>query len=106
MWAYLTFLGIFLLAGLVLLFLRKIDADVRRSLLGLSWTITTTGALLFFFRYQQIPYLGMDVFRTLLEALAIVWLGLIIRSARKTIPQKKLDEAVRARKEKYLPKAK
>ncbi|CAN5195043.1 hypothetical protein BH11PAT4_BH11PAT4_6040 [soil metagenome] len=107
MWAYVVFIGIFLVGAIALLFLKKkVPQDLHNQLSSLTWTVSILGGFLFFFRFVRIPYLGTDLLRLLLELAALIWLGVILFSIKKAAPKAKLDALVQERKDKYLPKAK
>ncbi len=107
MWAYVTFVGIFAISAVALLFLRKkLSVELHTQLSSLSWTVAILGTILFFFRYVRIPYLGTDLLRLILELAALIWLGYIVVSLKRAAPVAKLANLVEERREKYLPKPK
>jgi hypothetical protein len=103
---YVVLTGLCLIAGITLLFIRTIRPGLRERFLSFSWTNFTLGLILFFFRYERIPLLGMDVWRFVQEVAMIIWIVLIYRYWQVKIPAERLAERVIAHKEKYLPKPK
>ena len=103
--AYEVLLIIFFLGGIITLFRPKYE-PVRERFSVFFWTNAILGLILFFFRYQDIPLLGMDFFRFTLEVTAAIWLFFITRFSLQVYPQKKLEDQIAERKNKYLPKAK
>lgn len=107
MWGYITFIALFTITAIALLFLKKKVAPVLYAQLStLSWTVAILGGLLFFFRYVRIPYLGTDIVRTILEVSAVIWLIWISISYKKLVPVMKQAELIEERRTKYLPKPK
>jgi hypothetical protein len=103
--AYLAFVTLSIIVALVLLFLPVHTASKQR--LGtLLWTNGAIGIVLFFFRYQQIPLLGMNLWRLIQEIVFVAWLLFILRFMRKQIPADRFTEKVIERRNKYLPKPK
>jgi hypothetical protein len=105
-WAYLGLIITCLVAAVAMLFAKRLRPGLRERISSFGWYNAVIGTILFFFRYQRIPLLGMDGWRFLQEIGMIVWLILIIRYARVAIPQQSLAEQVVAHKAKYLPKPK
>lgn len=105
MYVYIGMTGAFALLGIILLFL-KLHPALKSQISGFLWTQVATAIFLYFFRTQQIPYLGMDMLRVLQEFSIVAWIGYLVWYF--FVPYKgelRADEAV-IRKEKYLPKAK
>ncbi|MBU6389340.1 hypothetical protein KGQ71_02380 [Patescibacteria group bacterium] len=105
-WEYVGVLGILLVLGITLLFLKKIRPALRESLSNFAWTNLVLGVIIFFFRYQQIPLLGMDLWRFLQEVEMVIWLIVILRYRVVVYPQEKLEEKVISYKSRFLPKPK
>jgi len=99
-------LALFLVGGLVSLFVKRIPEGLRRRFNALCWNNLVIGLILFFFRYQRIPLLGMDIWRFVQEIVLIVWLVIIFRYWRRQLPKERFSEQVIAHKQKYLPKKK
>jgi len=104
-WAYLA-LVVACLIGAIILALWKEDYSFKQPLYQLLWTNFWIGIFLFFFRYQALPILGMDIWRFIQEVAIVVWLVSIVRTYRRKLPHEQLTAKVTAYKEKYLPKAK
>jgi hypothetical protein len=102
-WVYAGIVIALLVAGIVLLFLR-IRPILKGKLLSFFWTNALIGLVLYFFRDQRIPFLGMDIWRLLHEIGMIVWINNIIWYSRTGLQKVKLHEKVAERREKYLPK--
>jgi len=102
-WFYVGVIGAFLVGGIVIIFL-KIRPTVKARISNLCWTNVVLGLLLYFFRDQRVPYVGMDIFRFFQEIGMVIWINTIIWYARNQIPKEKLAEAVTERRTKYLPK--
>ena len=104
MWAYIAFIALSLIGIIATVVFRK---RIHPTLSNRIYSITTTqivlGALLFFFRFYQIPYLGMDIWRTIQEVTALIWLGFIIVYAQRVLPKQLLKEQAELRRNKYLP---
>jgi hypothetical protein len=105
MWAYLVFLGICFL-GTILCLVIRFYLPLRTRLTNLFLTNVVLGAILFFFRYQQVPLLGMDILRTLQEIGFVIWLIIIVSHIRVAKPKEALAALVEERRTKYLPKPK
>ena len=103
---YVIMLALFLVGGLVSLFVKRIPEGLRRRFNALCWNNLVIGLILFFFRYQRIPLLGMDIWRFVQEIVLIVWLVIIFRYWRRQLPKERFSEQVIAHKQKYLPKKK
>lgn len=106
MWPFAGFLILSLVVAIALLFIKKMDANLHEGLSNLCWTFALVGGLLFFCRYTQIPYLGNDLIRLILELACVAWLVVIIIAARKALPAAKLQTKIEDRRTKYLPKPK
>jgi hypothetical protein len=107
MGGYVGFIGSTILIIIVLLVLGKRgNPNLKRRIRNWAITQLLIGGILFFFRYYRVPYLGMDIFRTIQELLALVWLGFIVVYAYKVLPLEILQEHVEARRKKYLPESK
>ena len=97
---------ILLLIGAVLSLAVRMPGRLNERLGALCWNNLWLGALLFFFRYQHVPILGMDIWRFLQELVIIIWLYRIVRNFLRTYPQQRLAERVAEYRGKYLPKPK
>jgi len=101
---YLVYSGIFLVGLIILVLLRKrIQPNLRDQLGSVCWTNLGLSLVLFFFREQSIPLLGMDLWRFLQECATVIWIFFIVRFYLKTYRQEAVSELVKARREKYLP---
>lgn len=105
LWLYVGLLGLFLIAGIVLAFI-KMDSAYKNRWLNFLFGNVGIGILLYFFRDQRLPYLGMDLIRVLHEIGILVWLNSVIWYARTTYREQQLQHIAIDRKSKYLPKAK
>jgi len=104
---YLGYCAIFLIGLIILLILHKrIKPSLRDQLASVCWTNLGLGVVLFFFRQQAIPLLGMDLWRFIQECATVIWIFFIFRSYVQNHPQEVMSELVKARREKYLPKKK
>lgn len=74
----------------------------KASNLGL--TIGVIGIMLFFFRQQNIFFLGWRFWFLLWFVGLIIWKARIVRFFLKRVPEIRSEQADRERKEKYLPK--
>lgn len=105
-WAYAA-LGIAsLILGIALIFTKKLHPGLRERLSTLAWTEVILSAILFFCRYQRIPYFGIDGLRTLQEIGLVIWVIITARYARVQLPADRLAAAIEEKRQKYLPKAK
>jgi hypothetical protein len=104
MWGYVAFLVLSLIVFILMLVPALKLHETLKSRFKL-WGITQViiGALLFFFRFYQIPYLGMDLWRMILEVTALAWLISIAVYAYKKLPSQLIKEQAEARRNKYLP---
>ena len=103
---YLVMLGVFLALAIALIFMKKVRTSLKDRLYSFLWTNIILGLILFFFRVQQIPLLGMDIWRFIQEIAIVIWIALIVRFYRKVYRKEALIQKVEERKTKYLPKAK
>lgn len=106
MWYYIGFAAICYILLIVMLFLKKINPEIKTRVN--SFLVTNIWLCLFFgfFRYQRIPIMGMDFIRTLQIVVAIFWIISIIRFKKIILPQIILHQKVEERRNKYLPKPK
>lgn len=106
---YLAILFGCLLAGLVVLLLRRFQTInalralmLRYALFGFTFGIV--GLLLFVFRQQRVFFLGWRMWFAVLDITMAVWLFRLLKYTFKRVPAIRAEQADRARKEKYLPK--
>jgi hypothetical protein len=104
-WLYLGLVLLFLLAGIVLLFVRM-NTEYKNRWLNFLFGNVAIGILLYFFRDQRLPYLGMDLLRGIHEIGILVWLNSVIFYYRTTYKKEQMQQIAIDRKSKYLPKAK
>jgi hypothetical protein len=104
-WFYLGLLALLFIVGMVTLFL-KIRPSVKGRIQNLIWVNFFLGMVLYFFRDQRIPFIGMDILRFIQELALIFWINGIVLFARTQVPKETIAEKVAARKSKYLPKSK
>lgn len=102
---YLVLLGLLLLGGTISLIFR-LPGRLNRQISELCWNNLWIGAVLFFFRYQHIPILGMDLWRLLQEIAIVVWFSIIILRFRQSYPKERLADKVLEYRTRYLPKSK
>lgn len=102
---YIGLIGVLTLAAIVLSFW-KLPERLRGPLLQLSWGNAVTGLILLFCRTQEIPFLGMDLWRFIQEVAIVIWLLVIGISYLRHRKQERLDQKVAAYKNKFLPKKK
>ena len=105
-WVYVGLIGACVLGGIAMIFVKKLRAGLRERISSFCWNNAVIGLILFFFRYERIPLLGMDGWRFIQELGMIVWIVFIVQYYRIAIPQQNLKEQVAAHKSKYLPKPK
>lgn len=105
MWGYVGFIGLCWLVGIGGNFL-PIHRSLKSRILSLAWTNAILGIFLFFFRFEGIPLLGMDIWRLLQEILTVVWIISIIRYSRTHLKHELMSEKVTSYRQKFLPKAK
>lgn len=101
-WEYVGLIGLCLLVAIVTLFL-KIRPSLRSRIQNFAWSNVAIGLVLYFFRDQRVPYLGMDLLRFLQELGMVFWINGIVLFARKGMQKEVLAEQVQSRREKYLP---
>ncbi len=100
-----------LVLGVVLFMLRHYQSDhLKQEVLGRFASLATTGGILsviwFWFRQQRIPFLSWRFWMVMIVAGILVWLVKIIRYTRERLPAIKAEQAIRERRQRYLPKAK
>ena len=105
-WVYGGLLIVFLLVGIGLIFWKKLYPTLKHQLSAMVWFNFFLGAILFFFRYQRIPLLGMDLWRFIQEIEIVIWILLILRYRLVKYPKEMISQKVVSYKSKYLPKAK
>lgn len=106
MWYFLATVIASLLGIIVILFLKKrARPSLTTRISNLLWTYLIAGSLLFFVRQQQIPLLGMDLWRFLFELAIIVWIVSIVRFYRTGYKKELVQEKIEERRQKYLPKS-
>lgn len=103
-WDLLIIFGAFVLIAMIIFFLfrklkYKAQRQIKRHLFNLFLTIGLVGILLWFFRVQQIPYIGGRFTFYLLALVFIVWGGWILYF---TIFKLKRDIKKEQEKEKFL----
>lgn len=69
-------------------------------------TMGVLGLILFFFSYEQIHLFGAKFWYILWLAVSLVWLGMTLWYALRTVPSKRAAAKERIEREKYLPKSK
>ncbi len=86
---------------------QKLDDRYARMLGGRIGTMLVTlgilGVLLYFFSYERIRLFGSRFWYLFWVIGLIVWAGFIVRFAKKTIPELKQKEGIRAQMRKYFP---
>jgi hypothetical protein len=102
MWAYVGFTAACWILGIALAFL-KIHANLKTTLARFLWANALIGPLLWFFRYERLPLMGMDIWRLIQFICDVVWIVLIIRYIRTTHRKTKVKEQVTAYKNRFLP---
>ncbi|HSI20183.1 MAG TPA: hypothetical protein VLA04_00520 [Verrucomicrobiae bacterium] len=102
-WVYVALIALLFVAGIATLFL-KIRPSVKSRIQSLCWTNVFIGIVLYFFRDQRIPYLGMDLIRFIHEICLIFWINSIVYFARTGLQQELVLEKIQERRNKYLPK--
>ena len=65
-----------------------------------------SGLILFFFRQQSVPLLGYRFWFLGWAIIFVIWLALILKYLILRVPEVRVEQAEKARKEKYLPGAK
>lgn len=101
-WEYVGLIALCLVVALVSIFL-KIRPSLKARIQAFAWTNVIIGVLLYFFRDQQIPYIGMDLLRFLQELGMVFWINGIVHFSRSKMKVEVVAEQVQARREKYLP---
>jgi len=104
-WVYLALVIACFIGGIILAFW-KTNYSFKQPLSSLLWTNFWIGIFLFFFRYQAIQILGMDIWRFIQEVAIVIWLFSIIRTYRRRAPQDALAAKVTAYRDRFLPKPK
>ena len=102
---YFGFLALNLLVAIAIFFVRLHPA-LKERVSQLCWTMFIVGSILSFFRLQRIPLLGMDLWRTILEVVGLVWVILIIRYFNTGHKKELLNIELEKRRTKYLPRKK
>lgn len=102
---YVGMLALFLVVGVIIAFLR-IPGEYKGRWLNFLFGNLAIGLVIYFFRTQRIPYLGMDLIRFLSEVGMLVWLNNVIWYGRTMYRHQKLQQVVVDRRSKYLPKPK
>jgi uncharacterized membrane protein len=105
-WSYVALVSACFIGGIILTFWKQGHPYLKSSLSRLLWSNFWLGLFLFFFRFQRIPILGMDIWRFIQEIAMIAWLVVMARTYSKQRPQEVLQEKVAAYKNRYLPKPK
>ncbi len=110
-WFWIVLFLTLILAGLVLLFLRRHqEAKALQAVFaGLSrctLTLGILGLLWFYFRQERVLVLGWRFWLLLWVVVLAIWLGRILWYAVKRLPQIKAENKERENREKYLPKKK
>ena len=100
---FLALLALLLIGALLSLALR-LPSTLNHRLGSLFWNNLWIGILLFFFRYQHVPILGMDIWRLVQEIAIVIWIFIIVISFRRNYPMEKLAKKVADYRSKYLPK--
>ena len=106
MWFYIGFAILCYVLLVILLFIKKMDLELKARINSFLTTNVWLCILFGFFRYQRIPLLGMDFVRTIQLIANIFWIISIIRFKKVFLPQIKLQQKIEDRKSKYLPKSK
>lgn len=102
MWVYVAFVLVCLVGGIASLIL-PMHKEIRDRVANMLWTNVLIGAALFFFRYQQVPVFGTDVWRTIQLITFVIWVITIIRFVRSDYRDNRKVEKVAEYKNKYLP---
>lgn len=105
MYIYLGLLIFFFLAIILIAFL-PLREGLKKRFYPYLITNLVLGLVIFFFREQRVPILGMDIWRFLQELEMIIWLPFILGYIIKGRPKEILSEKVEQRRQKYLPKKK
>lgn len=99
-WALAISVGLILLA--IVRTLWPGDIVLKHKTEACLWLIGTSGLLLTFFRWQEIPYLAARIFWLILALTSLFWFVLIIYYRQITLPKIKLKLKAEARRKKYL----
>ena len=102
---YIALIAILLIGALISVFVR-LPGKLNDRFGTLCWNNVWIGGLLYFFRYQHVPILGMDIWRLLQEVAIVIWLYVIVNHFRRTYPQERLDTRIAEYRGRYLPKPK
>jgi hypothetical protein len=105
MYIYLGLLIFFFLAIILIAFLH-LREGLKKRFYPYLITNLVLGLVIFFFREQRVPILGMDIWRLLQELEMIIWIPFILIYILKGRPKEILGEKVEQRRQKYLPKKK
>lgn len=104
-WSYVALIAACFIGAVILTFWRG-DQQLSRPIAQVLWNNVWVGPILFFFRYQEIPVLGMDLWRFIQEVAIVAWLVVILKGYSKKQPQVQLQDKIEAYRNKYLPKPK
>ncbi len=80
--------------------------EVLRRFAKFTLTAGIIGLVWLFFRQQRIPFLAWRFWLVLAAGILGYWLSKIIRYMQDRLPAIKAEQAMRERRNKYLPKAK
>lgn len=106
------FFAAFLVLGAVIRMVagrRKEDRHVtetfnRLGRMGVSMGLL--GLLIFFFSFEQVPFLGARFWYLFWGIGLIIWISTIVHYVVKIVPMERAHEIAQREKEKYLPKKK
>lgn len=94
-----------LVAAIIIFFLKR-KGGVYKHILSRVYSLLLTnfivGSILFFFRFQLIPFLSARFWAGIWGIALIVWLYFIIKEAR-TIPAKRAAFELEKERSKYIP---
>lgn len=102
---FIAFLVILLLTAIISVYFKtkkKIYRSFWKKLYNLSATNLIIGLFLFFFNYQQAPFLSARFWLIIWALLIITWLLFLIRSLKK-IPIKRKEIEAKKEFDKYIP---
>lgn len=89
---------------------RFIQSSVNKKILSkfgdLLSSMGIAGLILFFFRQQSVPLLGLRFWFLFWVVIFAIWLAKILKYIILRVPEIKIEQTEKARKEKYLPEAK
>ncbi len=106
-WWYVAFIALNLIVALAsLIFKKRLRPQVYNAASTFGWSNLIIMGILYFFRVQRIPYLGMDFLRTIQEIAMLIWAVYLVRGLRTQVSTLKTQELIEARRTKYLPKPK